>query len=358
MKCSGCIPKPLVNRNIESSQKIQGYTQSFLDYFTIATANSVQYTPLSSVGSSTADANTPKSFSTPHVVIAGPTTVVPGPVGDGVYGPAPLIRTNHAAIDEFDFATATSTLVNPLLPALLTAVRGDGSAFRWQLARIGFKATNVTKGADRGGMAILAQPRNKYNASLFPKTGEYMPRGIYRTFDDMEVHAKVTKENPDGFVYLDVREGLKAMHNSSTAAISAATECKGAAAYLLFSNPSGATQSMMIEVVLDWAISGAVVDGIATPHIVPASVANRVNEADAVMRAANIIPSDHAGRENVPAALALNESPAMQLAVSSTPLPRVKTTSHPVVRRLAELAGKHASKLIAAGVRGALSNLV
>jgi len=357
MKEGSDVPHPLVNVNIEPSLTKQKFTTSYMSNLAVVAGTTQQLTVQSATDSHVAS-STPKSFGTDNMLNVGAVGGVgtPGPVTvTGFSTPAALTQAATGSVGKVILQRSSSdfgyvTAVPAIVPPPFQATASDGATLRWQLAQIKFEVINKTIGSERGGIAYVIQPTN---APLDLAAGttdisQFMQRGIFKAFDDMQVG------RPNKPIVLDVREGLSAYHHSLT---NTSDSMREAAAFLVFTNDTAKIQNLTVITTLVWSLAGAVVRGFAKPHIVPGVVADRAAEANQAMRTANIIPSEQKGSEHLPALMALHSSPALQNQVSGMNPVRAlsKVSAHPLIKHVLALAGRHLGSLAKAGFRGLVS---
>jgi hypothetical protein len=359
---------PLINNNIEESLNKQKFTTCYFRNDTVTTGQSLQYV-ISSATSSSADSDTPKSFNTKLLanVDGAGLWAVPGPVTRtaGGHPSAAVIRGNVNSDSAVMTETGQSTSpvgffesIAPITPCpWAESAASKGSELRWQLVSVEVKVVNNTIGVERGGVAFVMQTTNKFSDLLgaVRSPGDFMNRGIFRTYEDMNIG---DPEKPNDWARFAVRDGLCAYHNGeagNTAALD------GSALIISFSNSTASMQRLIVEIKCHWSLAGSATRGIAKPHVVCQEAADRASEANQVMRAANIIPSDQKGKENIPAALALHSSPALQMmhniahrSPALTISKGVYDTAHPLIKTIKKYAGRHLPRLVASGVQGLL----
>jgi hypothetical protein len=341
---------PLTNHNIEPSIVKQKFTGRYLQSFTVGAGTSVQITVTGALNSNP-DSNTPKAFSGLKMIGVGaaPTSQAnAGPTGLGADPSGCVswsgINANDSYIKQTTSAAAGYSVPLTSVPLCpFAAAINDGRVLRWQIGNIRVKTVNMTKGSDKGGLAYVISPTNTLpSASGSHPVSDLMTLGYFKTYEDMEI-----KGQGDGWVVVPPRDSASAFHYTSTATTS--VELNSPAAYIILSNSAGVYNNVELMLEVDWVLAGQNVRGIGSPHVVPAEVQDRVNEVHAVMRSANILPSEQSGKEHIPAAMSLAGSPSLQAVAAGSLDPRAvqeTTMSH-----LKRFVGKHAAALASAGAQ-------
>jgi hypothetical protein len=357
------VSYPLENNNIEPSIHQQQFTGRYMFNSTINSNTTVQFNIMSATSSLT-DSDTPKSFSSPLLELATGVYGVPGPADNATTYVSAAVTSGTLT------APSTGSIgINSTVPFLGSSVQAhasvvpvpwkglmnDGSYLRWQLAAVRVRLINTTPGAKRGGMAYLFQPTNRLDQTNLGAPTVQIPKlsslGVFKAYNDMTIGSN---KKPACLV---PRSGLAAFHHAYSGSGAAYTGDLGsAAAFVIMDNTTAEQQNYTLIIELDWMLAGLAVRGIAGPHLIPKSISDRAAEANNVMRVANIIPSEQSAKEHIPAAVALANSPALQLAVHPRVIPQSKTgfMNHPVVQVAKSLVGRHARSIIESGVKGLL----
>lgn len=349
-------PDILINDNIESSLHSQRYRTDYERRLTVEGNGAAQITIMAATNSDPG-ADTPKAFATVPLAHVG------GAANYGYAGPcsnldgsikSAAVLLNNMPVTGMNLRTNSSgtfmDIVDPTRPCPFT-VPGDrsGSQLRWQLVKIQIRVINRTIGANRGGLCYIIQPTNRPTdlADVGPQPIEFAQRGIFKVFEDCETTGPSTS---DGWVTLSVRDGLNAYHAND---VGSSNSLVGGAAYVVMEPPSS-DQDIVVMTKLYWSLAGSAVRGIARPHVVSREQSDRAATANSVMRNANIIPSEQKGKEHIPAAIALNDSPALQAIVTprATSLAKLGGVLHPAVKAFKHFAGRHLRTLADAGVAG------
>jgi hypothetical protein len=345
----------LENQNIEKSIHQQSFTTYYQKNASVSANSSHQYTLLSSQSMS-ASSSTLKAFRTPLISNVGGAGVlgVPGPAGDTaghvaaavVLGVAGVAGPGAIALDTTMFSGNTVSPISSTVASPWLAVLDSGREFRWQPVAARIRVVNNTIGSNRAGFTYIVQPTNAVEETVASATAaSFANRGIFKVYQDMDAGTE------DKYVTVIPRNALNAFVEGT--ATGSGGSLRNAFAYVLLDNQSTALQVYTIFLEIDWVLAGTQLRGIAAPHVVPNSISDRVANSNAVMRAANIIPSEQNAKEHIPALLSLHESPSLQAMTSAAqPLTRGNAKEHPLIKQARSMAGRHLGKLVDAGIHG------
>jgi len=189
-------------------------------------------------------------------------------IGSGAtpYAIGPMTSTGNPACIGYSFSGAVDSAVANLnvagtapiqadedLP--FSALDGESEHTRWRLIGLGVKFFNVTKGGDRGGRLSYVQPNNPFAASTIKEFEKFAP--LFQ--ETMECNSD------EGFeiVWIPRTSDLGYCHS----AITGNQESKEAGLRIWYTNETGVTQQVRLDVVAHWEISGSELGLLSSPSV-------------------------------------------------------------------------------------------